>query len=309
MALDRVARTEETERTGHQVRQALARYSQPSITEIVQQQQQQEQQQQQQHGREKLTEEEKAFRLEQRLLRIPSRVLRRLRGQAPQVATQFQEQKLEQDQDQDGKQQQEQEPRKGAQSAFRAEVGGTKEKNAKDKNTDKEYDVYEDDDDDDDDDDELEDEDDKKGQKAGGADRKEKEKEVASVMQLAQFDSASSRRSKAIDSERVPIEYNPSEVAVSRHFLLSDATGTNHRSDVFYDMPSNILFLPAFLSRPTSPINIVRRTGRNRHTKPILQPRIRHWLLRHMGDIRPCKLFPEQSLFHHRPSWLPHRAI
>ncbi|OAQ23537.1 acid protease [Linnemannia elongata AG-77] len=212
VTLDRVARTEETERTSQQVRQALARYSQPSITEIVQQQQQQEQQQQQ-HGREKLTEEEKAFSLEQRLLRIPSRVLRRLRGQAPQVATQFQEQKLEQDQDQDGKQQQEQEPRKGAQSAFRAEVGGTKEKNAKDKNTDKEYDVYEDDDDDDDDDDELEDEDDKKGQKAGGADKKEKEKEVASVMQLAQFDSASSRRSKAIDSERVPIEYNPSEVA------------------------------------------------------------------------------------------------
>lgn len=123
---------------------------------------------------------------------------------------------MEQEQDQDGQHKKEQ--RKGPQSAFRAEVGGTKEKNAKDKKTDKEYDIYEDDGDDDDDDDELEDEDEKKGQKVGGADKKENEKVVASVMQLAQFDSASSRRSKAIDSERVPIEYNPSEVAVSCRF-------------------------------------------------------------------------------------------
>ncbi|KAG9064848.1 hypothetical protein KI688_003109 [Linnemannia hyalina] len=228
VVLDRVVRTEETERTSHQVQQALARYSQPSMTEIVQQQQ--KEQQEQQGRKEMITKEEeeegKALGLEQRLLRIPSRVLRRLRGQA-QVAL-VQEQRLEQEQEQDGQQQQEQ--RKEAQSVFSAEVGGTKEKNAKDKKTDKEYDVYEDDDDDNDVDDhgELENgnEDEKKGKNTGGVDKKEKEKEkedknekeeedkaVASVIELAQFDSASSRRSKAIDSERVPIEYNPSEVA------------------------------------------------------------------------------------------------
>ncbi|KAK3837926.1 MAG: aspartic peptidase domain-containing protein [Linnemannia elongata] len=164
--LHRVARTEETERTGHQVQQALARYSQPSIAEI---------------GSE-------AFE-----------------GTGAKVGAGA-------GADQDGQQQPEQ--RKGPQSAFRAEVSSTKEMSPMDKKTDKEYDVYEDNDDGGhDDDDELEDEDDKKGQKVGDSDKKEKEKDVLSVMQLAQFDPASSRRPKAIDSERIPIEYNPSEVA------------------------------------------------------------------------------------------------
>lgn len=115
-----------------------------------------------------------------------------------------------------------------------------------DKKTDKEYDVYEDNDDGGhDDDDELEDEDDKKGQKVGDSDKKEKEKDVLSVMQLAQFDPASSRRPKAIDSERIPIEYNPSEVAVSCHisYLM---LWTRRNRTTFYDMSFNTLHSSSF---------------------------------------------------------------
>ncbi|KAF9542514.1 hypothetical protein EC957_001883 [Mortierella hygrophila] len=271
VALDRVARTEEIERTSHQVQQALARYSQPSIAEIVQQQQQEQREQQ---GREEMMteeEKEKVLGLEQRLLRIPSRVLRRLRGQA-QVAL-VQEQRLEQEQEQEQDGQQQQEQRKEVQSAFSAEVGGTKEKNAKDKKTDKEYDVYEDDDDDDNDDDdndggdhgelEDEDEDEMKGKNAGGADKKEKEKEdkaVASVIELAQFDSASSRRSKTIDSERVPIEYNPSEVA----FVGQVGIGTpNQYFNLEFDIGSSDTWVASARANcsQNSPCSITARRG------------------------------------------------
>ncbi|KAG0286409.1 hypothetical protein BGZ96_009473 [Linnemannia gamsii] len=179
-------------------------------------------------------EEGEELSLEQRLLRIPSRVLQRLRGkvQAPVQEQRFE--KEDQDQDQEQEQQQMQGvQRQKPQSAFRAVVGNAEEKNIKDNSNEKdnEYDDYEDEDDDDEDsggDDELEDEDEQQGQDTGsGADKmlnekatesantkdKEKEKLFASVIQLAQFDSTSSRRPKAIDSARIPIEYSPSEVA------------------------------------------------------------------------------------------------
>ncbi|KAF8936670.1 hypothetical protein BGZ47_009392 [Haplosporangium gracile] len=98
-------------------------------------------------------------------------------------------------------------------SASSASVSAPDLHRAEDNKKDKEYGIYRGDDDDGDD--KLKDENNRQGHKGGGADKKEKHSMVESVMQLAQFDSTSSRRSKAIDSERVPIEYNSSEVAAS----------------------------------------------------------------------------------------------
>ncbi|KAG0278083.1 hypothetical protein BGZ97_009788, partial [Linnemannia gamsii] len=214
--LDRMTRTKEADRTGHQVQQVLARYSQPSIAaEIVQQQQRQELQ------HERVTKGERRPSLEQQVLGIPSRVLRRLRGQA-QVP--MQEQRLEQGILEQRQKQQKDVQWQRPQSAFKTEAGDAEENNIEGTGNEKgkEYDIYKDKDDDDDDGDELEDKVEQQGQRTGsdtvkkiddeGKD-KEKEKELVSVMQLRQFDSASSRRPKAIDSERIPIEYNPSEVA------------------------------------------------------------------------------------------------
>jgi hypothetical protein len=218
-----MTRTKEADRTGHQVQQVLARYSQPSIAaEIVQQQQRQELQ------HERVTKGERRPSLEQQVLGIPSRVLRRLRGQA-QVP--MQEQRLEQGILEQRQKQQKDVQWQRPQSAFKTEAGDAEENNIEGTGNEKgkEYDIYKDKDDDDDDGDELEDKVEQQGQRTGsdtvkkiddeGKD-KEKEKELVSVMQLRQFDSASSRRPKAIDSERIPIEYNPSEVAVSLSLLF-----------------------------------------------------------------------------------------
>ncbi|KAG0376355.1 hypothetical protein BGX24_007868 [Mortierella sp. AD032] len=204
VTLDRVARTENADQTGRQVRQALARYSQPSIQQLLQVPQEQQQQQQQ-------SSQERESSLEQRLRRIPSRVLRRLRGQKTQV----QEQKLEQEQEQQGQQQQGQ---KQGQSSF--SVGGVEGKDGKGQaNIDKEYDVHRDEEIDDDDDDKIENE---AHQEVIGAGSDVVTKEttqetvdakVPELVQSAGFDTWASRRSKAIDAERIPIEYNPSEVA------------------------------------------------------------------------------------------------
>ncbi|KAF9132581.1 hypothetical protein BGW39_011759 [Mortierella sp. 14UC] len=203
VALDRVARTENADQTGRQVQQTLARYAQPSVQQSLQV----PLQEQQQHE----------ITLEQRLRRIPSRVLRRQRGQAQAPV---QEQRLEQEQVQELQQQQEQHVKQRAQSSFSVE--GVENKGDKEvkTNKDEDYDVYEDEDDDDN----LGDAVHPEGVGAGSeVAQKETRKVMAAVkvdddkllesVQSTGFGSSASRRSKAIDAERVPIEYNPSEVA------------------------------------------------------------------------------------------------
>ncbi|KAF9089266.1 hypothetical protein BGX23_006823 [Mortierella sp. AD031] len=233
VALDRVARTDDAERTGHQVKQALARYSlsPDQIQQLYRLPADATQQE----------EVEGGGGFEQQLRRIPSRVLQRLRGQS---------------QSQDGQEQQ-QKGQQAQQSSFSVAVvvdnkDGNKEDSTKD--TDKENvgtesqdqdnddeDDGEDDDDDDEEDkveevdikDEQDDEDEKDNddqeedllednevERQGNGERGNEVSSVEVAPSQSQPDSSSdsdssfsSRQSKAIDSKRIPIEYNPSEIA------------------------------------------------------------------------------------------------
>ncbi|KAF9100482.1 hypothetical protein BGX29_006531 [Mortierella sp. GBA35] len=208
VALDRVARTDNAERTGHQVKQALARYS-LSPDQI------------------------------QQLYRLPA------------DATQQEESQSQDGQEQQQKGQQAQQSSFSA-AVVVDNKDGNKEDSTKDtdkenvgtESQDQDNDDEDDGEDDDDDDeedkveevdikDEQDDEDEKDNddqeedllednevERQGSGERRNEVSSVEVAPSQSQPDSSSdsdssssSRRSKAIDSKRIPIEYNPSEIA------------------------------------------------------------------------------------------------